>query len=211
MSTLFSKTILGLAFCFLANAAFAQSFFGAGFGTFNIPGAINKFRGTGPTVKYEYITGDQRQSVYADLSFFSKRQQGDSRPVYDASGNLLGSAETEITFSYIYTQLGFKKLFVGDADERKVLPYTGGGIALVFANSATRYESNVSAFPEEKVKRFIFGFHFNAGLQYNLKAVILELRGNLDIDLKPLVNDGASDVSNVLTNLRLSVLIPITK
>jgi hypothetical protein len=52
-----------------------------------------------------------------------------------------------------------------------------------------------------------YGFSFNAGVQYNIKPVVLELRGNFDLVVKQLDHD---DVSNILTNLRLCITVPIT-
>lgn len=158
----------------------SQSFVGAGLGTFNIPGADSKFRGYGPTLEYEFIGYRQRNSGFIDVSYFAKSQYGTK-------------------YSYIYSQLGAKSIF-GEADEKKIIPYIGYGIAIVYASS----EIN-----DQNSSRTIFGFHFNTGVQYNFKPVILELRGNLDIVLKPLV-ESSSD-SNVMTNFRLSALVPISK
>jgi opacity protein-like surface antigen len=190
----------------LFDSAKSQTYLGAGIGTFNVPGAINKFRGFGPTIKFEYLPA--QAALYIDLSRFSKKIDEGSVDLHDNSGNVVGKADAQTTFSYLYSQLGLKVFFAA-AHEKKLLPYACGGTALIFANTTTSYASNVYTVDDDKMNRFIFGFHLGVGLQYDLKSVMLELRGNLDLDTKPLVNDGSSDVSNVLTNTRLSVLIPL--
>jgi hypothetical protein len=49
----------------------------------------------------------------------------------------------------------------------------------------------------------------SAGAQYNFGPAIIELKGNLDIILKPI--DTYSNSSNILKNTRLSVLVPFKK
>ncbi len=196
-----------LSFFFLS--AKAQTYAGAGFGTFNIPAASNKFRGWGPTIKLEHVFDNEIVTTYFDLSHFVKNTQGSSVSVYDNAGNNIGSADAQTTHSYLYAQTGLKAVFFGEVSEKKILPYLGGGIALVYANATTSYKSSAASLDDDKMKRFIFGFHLSAGLQYYLQPLVLELRGNLDIDLKPLVPD--SNVSNILSNTRLTVLLPLSK
>lgn len=159
----------------------SQALLGVGYGTFNIPGANTKLNGTGPTVKFEYIGYNVRTSGFLDISYFAKTQ-------------------TDTKYSYVYTQLGIKQLLGGDADQKKVLPFLGGGVVMVFANSTTSSTSN---------PRTIFGLDFHGGLQYNIKPLILELRGNIDLDFTPL--EANSSVSNIMTNFKLSVLLPVSK
>lgn len=177
----YHKFLYLLFFLFPSISVKSQALLGAGYGTFNIPGASTKLNGTGATLKFEYIGNSQRTSGYLDVSYYAKTQ-------------------VDTKYSYIYSQLGVKKLLGGDADQKKVLPFIGGGFALVFANSKTSGQNN---------PRTIFGLDFHAGLQYNIKPVILELKGNLDLDFKPLVEN--SGVSNIMTNLRFCVLVPISK
>jgi hypothetical protein len=189
------KTII-LCFSFLVSLnAKSQSFLGLGFGTFNIPGANEfRFRGTGPTLKYEYITRNERSSLYADLSYYSKSY---------TDGN-----QVNTTYTYYYSQLGFKE-FLFDADSHKLIPYLGGGFALLSNKTDASYQGSGSGSFSTSENRFLWGFHSNIGLQYNIKPVIIELRGNLDLILKPL--EESSSVSNILTNLRLCVSLPFSK
>jgi opacity protein-like surface antigen len=187
----------------------AQTYIGAGYGTFNVPEAMDKFRGWGPTVKLAHVLDNEVVVAYLDLSRFTKKSNSGSVSLYDDAGNRIGSADTEKEYAYLYAQTGLKVLFFGRADNKKILPYAGGGIALVNAVTTTSYKSTIATIDDDKYKKFIFGFHISAGLRYNLQPVLLELRGNFDIDIKPLVDD--SDVSNILRNLRLCALIPLSK
>jgi len=192
-------------FMFVNVIANCQSYVGAGFGTFNIPGATVKFRGFGPSLRYEYIQENQRISAYIDVAYLTKSLDGGTADIYNSSGLPIRSVPTTNKFSYIYSQLGFKALLGAEADDRKVIPYIGGGIAVLYRTVRSSYQTTYNV--SDNVDRsWLYGFHFTAGLQYNFKPVILELRGNLDIILKPLVDDN----SNILTNLRLSAIIPIS-
>jgi opacity protein-like surface antigen len=179
-------------------SAKSQSFVGAGFGTAKVSG--EPFRVFGPTFKYEHFADNRSQSYYFDLTYFSKSENGNySNPNDYTKKN-----------SYIYAQLGFKALLSGDADEKKVIPYIGGGIALSMINQKNIINNNSAAAVKSSESLFNYGFHFSAGIQYYLKPAILELRGNLDINLKGLAAN-FSDASNALTNTRVCVLIPISK
>jgi hypothetical protein len=184
----------------------SQLCIGAGFGTFHIPGASDPFRVFGPTLRIEHLPENGRCVPYLDISYFSKSEPEGTTELYNANGMPIGAASVTTKFSYIYNQLGFKCLLGSDPDEKKVVPYIGGGMAFIYARQSTSFLSTVNA-PDNVQGSFLYGFHFNAGIQYNVKAVVLELRGNLDIILKPLVDAE----SNILTNLRLSVTVPITK
>jgi opacity protein-like surface antigen len=204
IQTLFFVLLTGLI-----NAASAQTFIGAGYGTFNVPGAVNKFRGWGPTVKLEHVLDNEVVVAYFDLSRFRNTRNNNSVSLYDDGGNRVGSADTETEYAYLYAQTGLKVLFFGRVEDKKILPYAGGGIALVKATTTTSYKTPLTTIDDDKYRRFIFGFHISAGLQCNLQQVVLELRGNFDIDIKPLTDD--SDVSNILRNLRVCALIPLLK
>jgi hypothetical protein len=192
--TFFCRLVLIIILANFIVPAKAQSYLGVGFGTFFIPGASQNFRGYCPTVKYEYIKDNQRSTVYFDLSYFKKQ---------------LENEDPKSTLSYLYSQIGFKQLIAGDADEKKLLPYLGGGLSAAAVNSKFVYRAPSPSNGNSTENMFVFGFHFNAGMQYNLKPVILELRGNFDLNLKPLVP--ASSYSHILTNLRLSALLPLKK
>jgi hypothetical protein len=184
----------------------AQLCVGGGFGTFHIPGASQPFRVFGPTLRIENLPENGRVVPYLDISYFSKSEPEGTTELYNSNGMPIGGASVTTKFSYIYNQLGFKCLLGADPDEKKIIPYVGGGVALIYARQSTSFQSTFDA-PGYAHGSFLYGFHFNAGIQYNVKAVVFELRGNLDIILKPLVDAE----SNILTNLRLSASIPITK
>lgn len=164
-----------------------------------------KFRGMGPTLKYEY--SEYSQSAYAEVSYYAKSLDAGTVDVYDNNGIPQGYATATEKFSFIYTQLGFKQFFNGDIDEKRFHPYVGGGLAFLYKTIRTSYHSDAGYnLSDDVYKKWLWGFHFNAGVQYNIKPVILELRGNFDIILKPLVDGN----SNILTNLRLVALVPLS-
>ena len=180
------KTILGSLLLFFIMLLFgkplhAQSYLGGGFGTYHIPGAIDPFKGYIPSLTYEYITVNQRESLFADIFTFSKSQEN-------------------INYTYYYSQLGFKHIYFGDSDEKKLLAWLGGGVALGYAKSNTQGSSDT---------RTLYGIHMTAGLQYNFQPLIVELKTDFDIVLQPLIENAGT--SNILTNLRISFLFPITK
>ncbi len=197
---------LFIIYIIISVSARSQLCVGGGFGTFHVPGASTPFRVFGPTLRIEHLPENGRIVPYLDISYFSKSFSEGSTEIYNGNGVPQGSANVNTKFSYIYNQLGFKVMLGGDADEKKVVPYLGAGAALIYARQSTSYQSTFDV-PDDKSWSFLYGFHFSAGIQYNVQSVVFELRGNLDIILKPLVDD----VSNILTNLRLSATIPITK
>ncbi|MHA4807018.1 hypothetical protein ACX0G9_02870 [Flavitalea flava] len=206
MLRILSVVLCSFGIFLFTGSANSQTYLGGGFGTFNIPGASMKFRGTGPTLKLEHIQDDDRTILYLDVSYFSKSLSDGTADIYNANGVPLGSVPITRKFSYIYSQMGGKVLLGGDADEKKIIPYIGGGVAILYKTIKTSYQSTYDL-SDDVTSAWLYGFHCNAGVQYNFGPVILELRGNLDLILKPLVDD----VSNVLTNLRLSASIPILK
>lgn len=192
---------------FINFSADAQGFVGAGYGTYNVPAASSQFKGYCPTVKYEYLFDNKRRSVYTDVSFFKRDEQLQGTSEMDNTGNIMRGPDLQLHTTYLYGQLGAKVLF-GYAEERKIIPYVGGGFAVAFANT----KSTLSSAPEEMAgaeSRLLWGFHFNAGAQYNFGALLVELRGNLDFVLKTI--DHSSSSSNVLKNTRLVVLIPLRR
>lgn len=198
------RKIIFLAFCSLTGIVVnAQLMAGGGYGTFNIP--ADPMRGFGPTAKIEYLNGVM--SAYWDASYFSKANDAGYTTIYNYDGIPVGAAKTTQYYQYLYNQIGLKAFLFGDFDDKKLLPYLGGGMAVVVETQRLKFKGDpaVSDFIYRKIH---LGLHFNAGLQYNLNPVMLELRGNFDLIFRPI---GGDDVSNVLTNLRLCVMIPVTQ
>jgi len=195
------RTLLILSVCLgLRPAAHSQVYLGAGYGTFNVPGASMSFKGSGPTFRFEYTKPDYRTSIFIDVSYFQKSLDGGTARIYDNNGVPVGNATVTNKYSYIYNTVGCKAKF----SYKKFSPYLGGGVAIVFARQKPSFQPsyNVNGGAQSMVTG---GFHFNAGLQYDTGPVLLELQGNLDIVVKTLVDD----VSNVMTNLRLTALVPV--
>jgi hypothetical protein len=190
----------------ITGRGYSQLCVGGGFGSFHVPGASTPFRAWGPTLRIEHLPEDGRTVPYLDISYFSHTYSEGSTEIYDMFGAPLGEAQVNTKFSYIYSQLGFKHLLGADPDEKRIIPYIGAGIAVTYVKQLATYQSTINV-PDDVSATFIFGAHYSAGIQYNARYAVFELRGNLDIVLKPLVDD----VSNIATNLRLSVTIPITK
>lgn len=183
----------------------AQLLVGGGVSTFHVP--ADDFRVLGPTVKLEYVYPEGRRVLYWDASYFTKGIDAGSTSIYNSDGILVATPQTTYKYNYIYNQLGFKALFAGDFDERKLLPFIGGGVAVIFKQTKAIYAAS-PGIKSDPYRQTLFGFHFNAGVQYNIKPVVLELKGNFDIVLKPVSKD---DVSNIVTNLKLCIYVPITK
>ncbi|TDX02318.1 hypothetical protein [Dinghuibacter silviterrae] len=182
----------------------AQVFMGGGYGTFNVPGASEKFRGFGPTFRCEYIEKNERISLYLDASYFEKTMSQGTTEVYDRNGVPQGQASVNTRFSYVYNVIGSKILLVTTADEKKINPYVGGGFDFIYAQQRTSYQPSYDA-GSGAHGSMLYGLQLNTGIQYCIQPVIIELRGNLDFVFKPLVDDN----SNILTNLRLSAMIPL--
>ena len=149
----------------------SQTFVGAGYGTFNIPGSdYNSFRGMGPTVKIEHISDDETGSIFIDVSSFTKSFSSVNQYAYK--------------YTYLYSQIGFKKFFSSYAIHR-FIPFAGAGVALLTNKTSVTFTGNNTESTSSD-NRFLWGFHFNAGVQYSLKKVTFELKGNFDLTLKPL-------------------------
>lgn len=185
----------------------AQLYAGASYGTFNIPAA--EMKGFGPTLKIEYVGYNERQAAYLDFSYYQKNTEGNGVTIYDGNGMPVGYAEETDKHSYKHLQLGFKGGFGKKFNKKGFSFFLGGGIAVSFAKMVAKYTSPGYNIPDDKINRTIFGFHFNAGGQYNFGPVTLELKANFDLVLKPLVLN--SSTSNVISASRLGILIPLTK
>jgi hypothetical protein len=178
----------------------SQVYLGAGYGTFNVPGASMKFRGYGPTFRFEYTKPDYKVSMFVDVSYFQNSIDGGTTQIYDNNGVPVGMAAVTDKYTFIYNTIGFKTRF----SERKVSFYLGAGAAIVYAKQTPSFQPSYNVSGQGQ-SMWDEGFHFNAGVQYNTGPVMLQLQGNLDIVLKVLVDD----VSNVMTNLRLTATVPV--
>jgi hypothetical protein len=186
-------------------AGSSQLVAGASIGTFNIPGASNRFKGIGPTIKIEYRKSGQ--AMYLDASLYNKEEDAGETDITDENGLLLGEAETKAHYSIKHLQLGFKRSLGHDLVEPGFSFFLGGGIAFSLIKTTYKYTLPGYNVPDDKYNRSIFGFHFNAGAEYNIKSVIIEFKANFDLLIKPLV----SGESYIITGSRLGVLIPLTK
>ena len=85
----------------------------------------------------------------------------------------------------------------------------GAGLSAGFVKITRKYTlANISSTTTDNA---IYGFNFNAGLQWNIKPVILELKGNLDLMLKPVEPDNSDNGSHFINSTRIGILIPITR
>ena len=207
-----AKTITFFLFLFIAKLSAAQLMAGAAFGTFNVPGASQKFKGYGPTVNIDYTMGEEDDAqLFLDVSLYNKARNVYQTAMYDADNAFIGSAATNVNYSIKHIQLGFKKSMAGDFADSKFNYFLGGGAAFSFVTTTYKYSLAGYKFADDKVNRTLFGFHFNTGGQWIQKKFVLELKGNMDIMLKPVTIDGGDNTSNILTSLRLGILVPITK
>jgi len=186
--------------------ASSQIMAGASIGTFNMPGAGTKFKGIGPTIKLEYGKSD-RSSVYLDGSLYNKKQNSPSTTITDGAGAYIGEADTKAHYSIRHLQLGFKNIFGKDLSDKGFSFFVGGGIAISLVKTTYKYTLTGYDIPDSKYNNTLFGFHFNAGVQYNLDPIIIEFKGNFDLMLKPVVT---GDSYAILAS-RLGVLIPLEK
>ncbi|MEJ0102813.1 MAG: hypothetical protein WDO19_09765 [Bacteroidota bacterium] len=186
--------------------AYSQILAGASIGTFNIPGAADKFKGIGPTIKVEYSMSGET-SAYLDASLYNKQETKGTTTITDADGALIGEADTKARYSIKHVQLGLKRLFGRGFDEKGFSFFLGGGAAASFVKTTFKYTLQGNNIPDSKYNDIIFGFHFNTGFQYNFNFVILELKANFDIMTKPLV----SGDSYIMSASRIGILIPLTK
>ena len=102
----------------LHSTAHSQIYLGGGYGTFNVPGASMRFRGTGPTFRFEYTKPHYMASLFIDVSYFEKSTDGGTTQIYDDNGVPVGTASVTYKYSYIYNTLGFKTRF----SDRKFSP-----------------------------------------------------------------------------------------
>ena len=205
------KITVFFIFLFVVKFSVAQLSVGAAFGTFNVPAASQRFKGYAPTVRIEYTGGEETQQVYLDVSLYKKDQAGFGTDIYDDDGNSIGYAATVKAYSIKHIQLGFKRSLAGNFTDTKFNCFLGGGGVVSFVQTNYKYNLPGYVIPDEKVNRTLYGFHFNTGGQWRIKKIVLELRGNFDLVLKPITTDGGDNTSNILTSLRLGVMVPIVK
>lgn len=191
----------------ISYAASSQLMAGAGVGTFNIPGASSQFKGIGPTLKAEYLMSE-RTSAYLDVSLYNKNQDaGETTTITDADGAFIGEAATRVGYSIRHLQLGFKGVFSKDFSEKGFSFFLGAGAAASLVKSTYKFILPGYEIPDSKYHNTLFGFHFNAGVQYNFTPIIVELKANFDLMLKPIVTGD----SYVISASRLGILIPLTR
>lgn len=205
-----AKIIAFTFFIVIGSPVFAQLFAGGAYGTFNVPGASSKFRGNAPSFYVAYTGDDDSQQLFFDVSLYKKNQSGFSTGIYNDQGQFIGSAETVYKYSITHLQLGFKKCLAGDFSDSKFNFFLSGGIAVSFNKFTTTYQLAGYNIPDDQLKRTMFGFHFNTGGQVRLKPIIIELRGNFDLLLKPVTVEYDAK-SNILSSTRIGVLFPLTK
>jgi len=192
--------------------SYAQLCVGAAFGTFNNPGSDFKFRTLGPTLMLEYSNNEEVE-YYLNASFYKKTLDSYTSTVYDENGFMIGDASITETYNYKYLQVGFKTSLAGDFSDTRFNFFAGGGGALGFVSNQYKYDIPGYDKATQKLNFVIYGFNFNTGMQWRLKPVTIELKGNLDFSLKPVVagNEGGYLGAYTLTSLRLGAFIPITK
>jgi len=199
------------ALFFIIQFSHAQLLVGGAFGTFNVPAASQGFRGYGPTLRIEYTGEEETQQVFLDASLYKKDQGGSEIAIYDDMANLVGYAAATRTYTIKQLQLGFKKSLAGDFTDSKLNCFIGAGGALSFIKTNYNYKLAGAVIPDDNINRTLYGFHFNTGAQWRLKKIVLELRGNFDLMLKPVTPEAGDNTSNILTSLRLGVTFPIVK
>ena len=203
------KLIFLLTVLLFSITANCQLFAGGGFGAFNIPTAA--VRGSGPTFSLNYSGANKRQVVFLDVSYLSASAPDGDIQLYNGGGQSLGLFPVTDKYSYADAELSGNALF-GSLDKKKLVPYAGGGIALILATTRFSYKSDTYQINDDVHHRRLYCFCFNTGLLYKIKPIILELKGTLGLATKPLV-DGYTygEASNVLMALRLSIMIPLIR
>jgi hypothetical protein len=206
------KKLFTLLLAIGLKCSYAQLCVGAAYGTFNNPGHVPKFRGMGPTLMLEYSNNEEVE-YYLNASFYKKSIIGYTEPIYDQNSVVVGNESMTETYHYTYLQLGFKRALAGDFSDTKFNFFAGAGGALGFVSSQYQYERTGNEPSTEKGNYLLYGFNFNTGMQWRIKPVTIELKGNLDFSAKPIVASNADDYvgAYILTSLRLGVFIPITK
>jgi hypothetical protein len=205
------KSVILFFFLIIVKTSIAQLSVGASFGTYSVPGATYDLKGFAPTLRIEYTGGEETQQIFLDATLFTKNFPAGSTDIYDGNGSYLGYALTKQFYSIKHLQLGFKRSLAGDFTDSKFNCFLGAGVAACFVGTKYKYSLTGQLIPDEKINRNIFGFHFNTGGQWRIKKIVLELKGNFDIVLKPVEVRGGDNASYIITSLRAGIMIPIVK
>jgi hypothetical protein len=150
--------LMAAALFFFSFSATSQSIIGAGYGTFNVPGSMQLFKGWCPNIKYEYVDDVMRQSLFVDVSYFTHSRLIEGASSFDANGNIIREPDVLAAYKYIYSQIGFKAVFGGDVNENKFLPFVGGGFALAMEKTAYSNKDDVNKDNFYTEKRFLWDF-----------------------------------------------------
>lgn len=208
------KLVYVLSFLFFFNVSKAQIFVGAAFGTYNVPGmSTGPFKGFSPVLKLAYMpkgpVGDQ---FFLNASVYTKNVNNGTENVYDGGGTLLGAATSEIAYHMRHLHLGFTKV-LGSRDNEYEVPkfFTGAGASILQVKNVYTYEINGIKKTPEINTRWLYGFHFNAGVQYKVNPFLIQLQGNFDFMLAQIERDATEEAGYFVFGTKLGVLIPISK
>ena len=186
----------------------AQFLVGAGIGAENMHLTAYQPRQYAPHLAVEYITADMRATAFFAVTGFRKKQEY-ADLFTDTQGQDIHYQAND-TYDRIIMHLGFKRCITGDIDEKKLILITGAGFANCISLTKTKMLGTDPLYPfEETIKTTenSFGLTFLGGVQYYLKPVIIELKGNLDLLLKKVTIYG--EETNVHTSTRLTISIPL--
>ncbi len=187
--------------------ASSQLTVGASFGTFNYPGARDQFKGLAPTIKLEYFHTDY-SSLYIEGALYNKEFQDEPTAITTKDGDLIGMAETKLAYSIKNFQVGFKSILGRkEISEKGFSFFLGAGADFSFVTRTYQYTLPGYVIDNSKTNNSIFGFHFAGGVQYRFKPVIIELKQNVNLMIKPVVPGW----SYWLLSAQLGVLVPITR
>jgi hypothetical protein len=198
------KGMLLLVAGFICCSLSAQLLVGASLGTYNSPNM--NVRRLGPTVKIEYIYTDGA-SAFLEGSMYGKERSAGKETISRVNGAVIGEADVKSKYSTIHLQLGFKTFLGRWPDEEGLAFFLGAGGAFSSFKNVRKYSLEGYTIDDDKVTGTSYGFHFNSGFQYKFKKIIVDLKGNFDIMLKPVLTEG----SHIILGSRLGVLIPLTK
>ncbi len=190
----------------------AQLSVGAALGSFRVRGLSDRVKGFGPNLRVEYVGENETQQFYLDAAIYNaKVNDGSTTTIVDELGSLVGYAKTTQAYHIQYIQLGFKRALAGDFTDTKFNFFLGAGGAMAFEQVFYKYELTGYKLPDDKITQILFGFHFNAGMQWRIKPFVLELRGNFDMMTKPIEIAGGENHSYFLTSTRIGIVYPLTK
>lgn len=199
--------ILVFPLLLLSGTAWGQSGFGVGIGSENMHIGYSKLRNWVPHLSYEYLLPDMRKSLYIDATMISRKAENNASYV-NGQGQSVPYTET-YRYKHFIIQAGFKRFLNGDADKKGILFFTGGGLSdCISLNRYTATGTDPQYPLNDKHSETVhsFGLGFLAGAQYYLKPAIIQLKLNMDLLTKKVIEYGGA--TNVHTDARLSVMIP---